>query len=63
MCIRDSNGATWTYGPEDAPSTIIGSAADFCRVGAQRLKPEQSDLKLSGPFAETAAAVLRNYAA
>ena len=61
--LTSPSGETWSFGPNDAPSTIVGSAADFCRIGAQRLKPEQSDLELSGPFAKTAAAVLRNYAA
>ena len=53
----------WTFGPEDAPSRITGPAGAFCRVGAQRLKPEDSGLVASGPHAQAALRVLRNYAA
>jgi len=54
---------TWRYGPEDADSTINGPAGDFCRVGARRLKPEDSSLIATGPHAAQALKVLRNYAA
>jgi uncharacterized protein (TIGR03084 family) len=52
----------WTYGPESAPSTIVGAAGAFCRVGAQRLIPDQSGLTARGPHGATALSVLRNYA-
>ena len=54
---------TWRYGPEDADSTVRGPAGDFCRIGARRLKPEDSTLVTEGPHAEAALRVLRNYAA
>jgi uncharacterized protein (TIGR03084 family) len=57
------DGATWTYGPPDAPSTITGSAGAFCRVGARRIPPEESGLTATGPHALAALRVLRNYAA
>jgi uncharacterized protein (TIGR03084 family) len=57
------DGSIWSYGPEDAGSTISGPAGDFCRVGAQRLKPEQTALVTNGPHAKEALQVLRNYAA
>ena len=53
----------WTFGPEDAPSRITGPVGAFCRVGAQRLKPEVSGLVATGPHAQGALRVLRNYAA
>ncbi len=56
-------GDTWTFGPQDALSSIAGSAGTFCRVGAQRLTAEESGLEADGPFGATALAVLRNYAA
>ena len=55
-------GETWAYGDPDAPSRIVGSAGDFCRVGAQRLPPEASGLVASGPYGDAALKVLRNYA-
>jgi len=57
------DGSTWHFGPEDASSAITGPAGAFCRVGAQRLKPEESGLVATGPYAAAALRVVRNYAA
>jgi uncharacterized protein (TIGR03084 family) len=54
---------TWRFGPEEAESTITGTAGDFCRVAAQRLDPAQSGLRASGPHGAAALRVLRTYAA
>jgi uncharacterized protein (TIGR03084 family) len=56
------DGSTWHFGPPGADSTIAGSAAEFCRVGARRLAPEQSGLRAEGPHGDAALHVLRNYA-
>jgi uncharacterized protein (TIGR03084 family) len=55
-------GDTWRYGPTGADSTIAGPAAAFCRVGAQRLAPEDSGLVATGPYGDAALRVLRTYA-
>ncbi len=52
----------WRYGSPDAESKVTGSAGAFCRVGAQRLAPEASGLVTTGPYADAALRVLRNYA-
>jgi uncharacterized protein (TIGR03084 family) len=57
------DATVWTFGPPDADSSIVGSAAAFCRVGAQRLAPEDSGLVASGPHGAEALGALRNYAA
>jgi uncharacterized protein (TIGR03084 family) len=56
-------GEHWTYGSPETPTAIRGTAAAFCRVGAQRLAPERSGLAASGPFGMLALGALRNYAA
>jgi len=56
------DGSAWTYGPPDADSTVTGPAGAFCRVGAQRLAPDDSGLETSGPYGDAALRVLRNYA-
>lgn len=56
------DGSSWRFGEESAPSSITGPAADFCRVGAQRLAPEASGLRAAGPHGEAALRRLRNYA-
>jgi uncharacterized protein (TIGR03084 family) len=61
--LTGPSGANWSYGPASAESSIRGSAAEFCRVGAQRLAPEQTSLRCNGPYAVDALRVLRNYAA
>ncbi|NOX30470.1 MAG: maleylpyruvate isomerase family mycothiol-dependent enzyme [Actinobacteria bacterium] len=61
--LTGPHGDNWTFGPADAPSRIVGPAGAFCRVGAQRLEPDDSGLTVVGPFAQTALSVLRNYAA
>jgi uncharacterized protein (TIGR03084 family) len=65
FCELDAPGGAgvWRFGPPDAPSTIRGDAGAFCRVGAQRLKPDESGLETGGPFGRAALGVLRNYAA
>ena len=55
--------AHWRYGPEAADSGISGPAGAFCRVAAQRLRPEESGLSASGPHGAAALRLLRTYAA
>jgi uncharacterized protein (TIGR03084 family) len=56
------DGAVWTLGDAAAPSRVRGPAGEFCRVGARRLTPEQTQLVAEGPYADTALRLLRNYA-
>ncbi|GAA5105866.1 maleylpyruvate isomerase family mycothiol-dependent enzyme [Nocardia iowensis] len=56
------NGDLWIFGDGNADSVIRGSAGEFCRVGAQRLKPEDTSLITQGPNAATALQLVRNYA-
>ncbi|TDC79626.1 maleylpyruvate isomerase family mycothiol-dependent enzyme [Actinomadura sp. 7K507] len=57
------DGTRWTFGGPDAPTRITGPAAEFCRVGAQRLTPGQTGLIAEGPHAADALRLVRNYAA
>ena len=45
------SGATWVFGPPDAPDRVTGSAAGFCRVVTQRIHPDDTDLVATGPHA------------
>ena len=60
--LTGPNGETWTFGPPDAASRIIGAAGEFCRVGAHRLAADASNLVATGPDGAAALRVLRNYA-
>ena len=63
FCVLDApDGSTWRYGSPETDSTITGSAGAFCRVGAQRLAPDESGLIAGGPYGPAALRVLRNYA-
>jgi uncharacterized protein (TIGR03084 family) len=55
--------AVWAFGDPETDARIEGSAGAFCRVGAQRVRPEASGLRATGAHAEAALRVLRNYAA
>jgi uncharacterized protein (TIGR03084 family) len=57
------DGSTWAFGDPASESRIEGPASAFCRVGAQRVRPEESGLNATGPHAQSALRVLRNYAA
>ncbi|MFT3873811.1 MAG: TIGR03084 family metal-binding protein [Nocardioides sp.] len=45
-------GATWTWGPVDAPQRVTGSAYDFCRLVTQRRHRADTDLLASGADAD-----------
>jgi uncharacterized protein (TIGR03084 family) len=42
------SGATWSFGPPDAPDSIYGPAGDFCRVVTQRIHPSDTSLSCVG---------------
>jgi uncharacterized protein (TIGR03084 family) len=60
--LTGPDGDIWRFGEDDARSSIVGAAGAFCRVGAQRLAPEESGLVTSGPQGPVALRLLRNYA-
>ena len=60
--LTGPDGVVWKFGTPDADSAIRGPAGDFCRVGARRLRPEDTDLVTTGPHSAAALRVLRNYA-
>lgn len=61
--LTGPSGEVWPLGEATAPTKVIGTAGEFCRVGARRLAPEKSSLTAEGPDAPTVLRVLRNYAA
>ena len=61
--LEAPSGDRWCFGPPDAPDRITGAIGAFCRVGAQRVRPEDSGLEVSGLGAADALRVLRNDAA
>ena len=61
--LTKPDGSVMHLGPPEAASTVTGPIGDFCRTGAQRLRPEHSSLQTRGPRADDALRVLRNYAA
>jgi uncharacterized protein (TIGR03084 family) len=49
--LAGPSGERWTWGPEDAPDCITGTAGDFCRVVAQRIHLDDTSLNADGPQA------------
>jgi uncharacterized protein (TIGR03084 family) len=46
------DGATWVFGPDDAPETVTGTAYDFCLLVTQRRHRDDTNLVASGPESE-----------
>ena len=42
------SGAIWSFGADDAPESIVGSAEDFCLVVTQRRHVDDTELVASG---------------
>ena len=55
-------GGTWQIGDEDATTTVLGPALDFCLVAARRLDPAASGLTAEGPDADDVLRLVRTYA-
>lgn len=57
------SGATWSFGADDQPLTIVrGPSVEFCLVAARRLDPVETSLTAAGPDAGQVLALLRTYA-
>lgn len=48
ISLESPSGAHWTWGPEDAPDRIFGTAGDFCRVATRRIHVEDTALRWEG---------------
>ena len=46
------SGETWTWGPDDAPESVTGSAIDFCELVTQRVHRADTGLVATGPGAD-----------
>jgi uncharacterized protein (TIGR03084 family) len=46
------SGETWSWGPEEAPQSVRGSAYDFCLLVTQRVHRGDTDLQATGPDAD-----------
>jgi uncharacterized protein (TIGR03084 family) len=44
----DDGDAVWTFGPDDAPESIVGPAVDFCLVTTQRRHVDDTSLVVTG---------------
>jgi uncharacterized protein (TIGR03084 family) len=47
------SGETWTFGPQDAPESVTGSALHFAQLATQRVHRDDTDLVATGADAET----------
>ncbi|MGA8255069.1 MAG: TIGR03084 family metal-binding protein [Nocardioides sp.] len=46
------SGELWTWGADDAPERLTGSAIDFCRLVTQRVHRDDTDLVAAGAGAD-----------
>ena len=55
------SGDIWTYGEADAPQSITGTAAHWCRVATRRMPADDSDLIANRPLAHAVLTIARAY--
>lgn len=46
--LEAPSGETWTFGPDDAPQSVVGPAVDFCLVVTQCRHVDATDLVVTG---------------
>jgi uncharacterized protein (TIGR03084 family) len=51
VVLTSPGGETWSWGSDDAPGRVEGSALGFCLVVTQRRHPDDTDLKAVGDAA------------
>lgn len=49
--LLSPSGASWTFGPDDAPERIVGTAEDFCLVLVRRRHVDDTALLVEGAAA------------
>jgi uncharacterized protein (TIGR03084 family) len=52
VVLTAPSGETWTWGSDDAPESVTGSALDFARLVTQRVHRADTDLVATGPGAD-----------
>jgi uncharacterized protein (TIGR03084 family) len=50
--LTGPGGDVWTYGPEDAPQRVTGTALDFCLLVTRRAHRADLALRAEGPDAD-----------
>ncbi|KUH67011.1 wyosine base formation domain-containing protein [Mycolicibacterium novocastrense] len=50
--LRAPDGSTWSWGPQDAPQRVTGSAEDFCMLVTQRRPRSELDVNAVGEDAQ-----------
>ena len=60
--VTSPSGERWTWGPEDAPDHVSGSAEDFCLVVVQRRHPADTGLVINGATAGQWLSIAQTYA-
>lgn len=60
--LTGPTGEGWTFGDADADVVIAGSAAEFCRIAARRLEPDEASISATGERAPEVLELIRTYA-
>jgi uncharacterized protein (TIGR03084 family) len=62
VALTGPDGATWTWGLDDAADRVTGEALDFCLVVTQRRNVADTGLAVTGPVAERWIAIAQAFA-
>lgn len=61
LVLTSPGDERWTFGPDDAPTTVTGTARDFCLVAARRVDPASTGLVATGPDAGAVLELVRTW--
>lgn len=56
------DGSTWRFGPDDAATTLTGTAIELCTVAGQRAAAADTGLRATGPDAHDVLRLVRTFA-
>ena len=60
--LAGPSGATWTFGPDDAPQVVRGAAGEWARLCVRRITLANApSLRADGPLAQSALQVAKAY--
>jgi uncharacterized protein (TIGR03084 family) len=62
FALTGPGGDHWTFGPDDAPTSVRGPATDLCAVAGQRMAAADTALRAEGPDADSVLRLVRTFA-
>ncbi len=62
VALRAPDGATWTWGDQNAQETVVGDAVEFCLISTQRRHVDDTSVVANGDVARTWLSIAQAFA-